>query len=60
LDSLNFLCVIVLSSLKSPLSNNETRRNCSLILMISHMPMYFCLWFSWPWGWLQKWPKHVM
>jgi len=22
--------------------------------------MYFCVWFSWPWGWLQMWPKHVM
>jgi len=37
----------------SPLSKDETRRDSSLIL-------YFCVWFSWPWGWLQMWPKHVM
>jgi len=21
--------------------------------------IYFCVWFSWSWGWLQMWPKHV-
>jgi len=36
LDSLKFLCVIVLSRLKSSLSKDETRRDSSLILMISH------------------------
>jgi len=66
LDFLKFLCVIVLSRLKSPLSKDETRHDSSLILMISHytmiktMFMYFCVWFSWPWGWLQMWPKLVM
>jgi len=65
LDSLNFLCGIVLSRLKSHLSKDETRRYSSLILMISHyiviktMLMYFCICYSWPWGWLQMWPKHV-
>jgi len=40
------------------LSKEETHRDSSLILMISHytvieiMLMYFCVWFSWPWGWL--------
>jgi len=44
---------------------SETRRDISFILMISHytviktMFMYFCVWFSRPWGWLQMWPKHV-
>jgi len=28
--------------------------------VIETMFMYFCVWFSWPWGWLQMWPKHVM
>jgi len=28
--------------------------------VIKTMFMYFCVWFSWPWGWLQMWPKHVM
>jgi len=43
----------------SPLSKDETRRDSSLTLTISHytvikiMFMYFCLWFSWPWWWLQ-------
>jgi len=49
-----------------PLSKDETRRDSSLTLTISHytviktMFMYFCLWFSWPWGWLQMWPKKVL
>jgi len=66
LDSLKFLCVIVLSCLKSPLSMDETCRDSSLILMISHytviksMFMHFCVWFSWPWGWMQMWLKHEM
>jgi len=65
LDSLKFLCVIVLSCLTSPLSKNETRRDSSHILIsrytvIKTMIMSFCVWFSWPWGWLQMWPKHVM
>jgi len=66
LYSLKFLCVIVLSRLKSPLSKDETRRDSSLILMISHyaviktMFMYFCVWLSWAWGWLQMWSKHIM
>jgi len=65
LDFFKFLCVIVLSRLMSPLSKNETRRDNSLTLTISHYTviktvfMYFCVWFSWPWGWLQMWPKHV-
>jgi len=59
LDSLKFLCVIVLSRLKDALNKNETRRDSLIILMRSHftviktMFMYFCVWFSWPWGWLQ-------
>jgi len=28
--------------------------------MIKTMFMYFCVWFSWPWGWLQMWLKHKM
>jgi len=28
--------------------------------VIKTMFMYFCVWFSWPWGWLQIWSKHVM
>jgi len=50
----------------SPLSKDETRSDSSLTLTISHytmiktMFMYFCVRFSWPWGWLQMWPKHVM
>jgi len=28
--------------------------------VIKTMFMYFCVWFSWPWGWLQMWPKQVM
>jgi len=28
--------------------------------MIKVMFIYFCVWFSWPWGWLQMWPKHVI
>jgi len=68
LDFFKFLCVIVLSRLMRPLSKDETHHvsSSSLILMISHytviktMLMYFCVWFSWPWGWLQMWPKHVM
>jgi len=35
LDSLKLLCVIVLSRLKSPLSKDQTRRDSSLILMMS-------------------------
>jgi len=27
--------------------------------VIKTMFMYFCVWFSWPWGWLQMWPKHA-
>jgi len=56
----------VLSRLMSPLSKDETSRDSSLTLMTSHyiviytMFMYFCVWFSWPWGWLQMWLKHVM
>jgi len=56
---LSFLCVIVLSRLKSPLSKDETRRDSLLILMTSYytviktMFMYFCVWFTWPLGWLQ-------
>jgi len=48
------------------LSKDETRRDSSLALTISHytviktMFMYFCVWFSWPWGWLQMWSKHVL
>jgi len=51
-----FLCAIALSRLMSPLSKDETRRDSSLTLTISHyaviksMFMYFCVWFSWPWG----------
>jgi len=45
-----FLCVIVLSRLMS-------RRDSSLTLMICH---YTVIKTSWPWGWLQMWPKHVM
>jgi len=45
------------------LSKDETRRDSSLILMISHytviktMFLYFCVWFSWPWRLLQMWPN---
>jgi len=41
------------------LSKDETCRDSSLTLMISHytviktMFLYFCVEFSWPWGWLQ-------
>jgi len=28
--------------------------------MIKTMFMYFCVWFSWPWGWLQIWLKHLL
>jgi len=28
--------------------------------VIKTMFMYFCVWFSWPWGWLQMWPKQVL
>jgi len=67
LDSLKFLCVIVLSCVNvlSPLSKDEMLRNSALIL-ISHYTgikaifLYFSVWFSWPCGWLQMWPKHVM
>jgi len=54
-----FLCAIVLSRLMRPLSKDETRRDSSLTLMISHYTviktifMYFCVWFSCPWGCLQ-------
>jgi len=50
----------------SPLSKDETRRDSSLTLTISHYTvikslfMYFCVWFSLPWRWLQMWPKHVL
>jgi len=60
------LCAIVLSHLTSPLSKDETRRDSSLTLTISHytviktMFMYFCVSFFWPWRWLHMWPKHVM
>jgi len=66
LDFLKFLCAIVLGRLMNPSSKDETRRDSSLTLMISHctviktMFTYFCVWLSWPWGWLQIWPKHVM
>jgi len=66
LDFLKFLFAIVLSRLMSPLSKDETRRDSSLTLTISHYTviktkfMYFCVWFSWPWGLLHMWPKHVM
>jgi len=49
LDSLKFLCAIVLSRPMSPLSKDETRRDSSLTSMISHytmfetMFMYFCV-----------------
>jgi len=52
LDSLKIFIVIVLSRLKSPIEQDETRRDSSLILMISHytviktMLMHFCVWFS--------------
>jgi len=52
LDFLKFLYAIVLSCLISPLINDETRRDSSLTLMISHYIviktrfMYFCVWFS--------------
>jgi len=42
----------------SPLSKDETRRDSSLTLticpytVIKAMFMYFCLEFSWLWGWL--------
>jgi len=49
---LKFLCAIVLSRLMNPLSKDETT-------VIKTMFMYLCVWFSWPWGWLQMWPKHV-
>jgi len=54
LESLKFLCVIVLNLLKNPLIKNEIRHDSSLILMkiiftvIKTMLMYFCEWFSWP------------
>jgi len=50
----------------SRLSKDETRRDSSLAFIIYHYTviktvfMYFCIWFSWPWGWLQMLPKHVM
>jgi len=53
------LCAIVLSRLMSRLSKDETRRDSSLTLTISHytviktMFMDLCVWFSWPSGWLQ-------
>jgi len=28
--------------------------------VIKTMFMYFCVWFSWPWRWLQMWPKHIL
>jgi len=28
--------------------------------VIKTMFMYFCVWFSWPCGWLQMWPKHII
>jgi len=28
--------------------------------VIKTMFMYVFVWFTWPWGWLQMWPKHVM
>jgi len=27
--------------------------------VIKTMFMYFRVWSSWPWGWLQMWLKHV-
>jgi len=66
LNFFKFLFAIVLSRLTSPLSKDESRSNSSLTLMISHYTviktrfMYFCVWFSWSWGWLQMWPKFVM
>jgi len=66
LDFFKFLYAIVLSRLMSPLNKDETQCDSSLTLTISHytvittMFMYFCVWFSWPWGWLQMWPKHIM
>jgi len=49
LDFLKFLCAIVLSRLMSLLSKDETRRDSSLTITISHytmiktMFMYFCV-----------------
>jgi len=66
LDFLKFLCAIVLSRLMSPLSKDKTHRDSSLTLMIRHytviktMFIYFWVWFSWPWGWLQMWLKHTL
>jgi len=66
LDFYEFLCAIVLGRLMSPLSGDEARHDSSLTLMMGHctligtMFMYFCEWFSWPWGWLQMWPKRVV
>jgi len=40
LDSLKFLCVIVLSRMKSPMSKDETRRDSSLIL---HVYVFLCM-----------------
>jgi len=38
----------------SPLSKDETSRDSlSHYTVIKTMFMYFCVWFSWPWGWLQ-------
>jgi len=58
-DFWEFVCAIVLGRLVSPLSKDETHRDSSLALTIGHcavigtMFVYFCVWFSWPWGWLQ-------
>jgi len=60
-----YVSLFFLSRLMSPVSKNETRRDSSLTLLrcpytvIKTVFMYFRVWFSWLWGWLQMWPKHV-
>jgi len=34
-------------------------KNQRIYTVFKTMFMYFCVWFSWPWGWLQMWLKHV-
>jgi len=45
--SMYFLCMVLLYF-------------CVFIVYGSLGHIYFCVWFAWPWGWLQMWPKHVM
>jgi len=49
-----------MKSIKSDPKVKKTFLTISHYSVIKTMFMYFCVWFSWSWGWLQMRPKHVL